>query len=109
MAEITVQQVSLTGLSATFTAAASGGDEFSNSGKCVVFVKNGDSAAATVTVSSVDDCNQGFTHDAAVSVPAGSEIFIGPFNRARFNASDGNVDMDYSSIDDLTVAVVEVP
>lgn len=109
MALLTVQQVSLTGLSASFTAAATAGDEFPNSGKCVLYLANADSAATTATVASVTNCSYGFDHDAVVSIPAGSEIYIGPFNRTRFNAADGNVDVTYSSVVDLTVAVVEVP
>lgn len=109
MGVLSVQQVSLTGLSATYTAAATAGDEFANSGKSVLHVMNADSASTTVTVNSVDNCNQGYDHNVAVAVPSGSEIFIGPFNRARFNAADGNVDVTYSSVADLTVAVVEVP
>lgn len=109
MATLTVQTVSLTGLSASYTAAATAGDEFANDGRTVLYVLNADSAATTVTVASVTSCNYGFDHDTVVSVPAGSEIFIGPFNRARFNAADGNVDVTYSSIADLTVAAISVP
>jgi hypothetical protein len=109
MAELSVQQVSLTGLSATYTAAATAGDDFLNSGKSILHVMNADSASTTVTVNSIENCNQGYDHNVVVAVPAGSEIFIGPFNRARFNGADGKADITYSSVADLTVAVVEVP
>jgi len=109
MATLDVQTVSLTGLSASFTSAATAGDEFANDGRTVLYAMNGDSASTTVTVASVTSCSYGFEHDAEVAVPAGSEIFIGPFNRARFNAADGNVDVTYSSVADLTVAAISVP
>jgi hypothetical protein len=109
MAVISVQTVSLTGLSASYTAAATAGDEFANDGRTFIYVMNADSAATTVTVASVTNCSYGFDHDAVVSVPAGSEIHIGPFNRSRFNAADGNVDVTYSSVASLTLAAISVP
>lgn len=52
MAVLTVQQVNLDGISPTFVAADAGGDEFVNSGKAVLHVKNDGTNSITVTVNS---------------------------------------------------------
>ncbi len=106
MAEILVQEVLLTGLEETTQAAAAGGDYFVNDGKTVLHVINGSAGDITVTVDSPKECNQGFTHDAAVVVTAGEERFIGPFDRKRFNDANGRVQVTYSGVTSLTVAAL---
>ncbi|RJQ09892.1 MAG: hypothetical protein C4551_03215 [Bacillota bacterium] len=108
MATLTVQQTSLTGLNPAFGAAAAGGDEFVNSGKAVLYVKNGSAGAVTVTVNSQTACNYGFDHDAEVSVPASGERVIGPFPKSRFDDAAGKVQVTYSGVTSVTVAVLEV-
>ena len=109
MAVLTVQQISLAGLEPAFVAADAEGDEFVNSGRVFLHVKNGDALAATVTIDSQAPCNYGFDHNVEVSVPAGEERLIGPFKRNRFNNSEGKVQVAYSSVSNLTVAAVELP
>lgn len=101
MAQLTVQETSLTGLAPTFTAADAAGDTFENDGQTVLHVKNGSAAAITATVDSVRPCNYGFDHDAAVSVPAGGERIIGPFERNRFGTT---ASVAYSAVTSVTVA-----
>lgn len=109
MAVLTVQQVSLTGLAPVFVAASAGGDEFVNSGRAVLHVKNGDTTDKTVTVNSQTPCNQGFDHDVAVTVPASGERVIGPFPKNRFDDANGKIQITYSAVTAVTVAVIETP
>lgn len=108
MATLTVQRVSLSGLAAAFVAADAAGDEFVNSGKAVLYVKNNGAGEVTVTVDSQRQCNYGFDHDVQVTVPAGGERIIGPFQRERFNDSEGKVVISYSDVAEVSVAVLEV-
>lgn len=108
MATLTVQKVDLAGLAPTYAAAAVGGDEFVNSGKEFIHVKNGGAGAITVTVNSQALCNQGFDHDAAVSVPASGERMIGPFLKARFDDANAKVQITYSGVTSVTIAVIQV-
>lgn len=45
----------------------------------------------------------------AVAVPDGEERIIGPFSKNRFDDVDGKVQVTYSAVTSVTVAVVEVP
>ena len=108
MATLSVQSPTTSGIALSFGSAASGGDQFLNDGKSILLVKNGDSSAKTVTVAGQRTCNQGSTHNAAVSVAAGAQEAIGPFNPAFFNDPNGYVQVTYSAVTSVTVAVVKV-
>lgn len=108
MAVLTVQKVAQSGLAPSFGAAASGGDEFANGGRTMLHVKNGGGASITVTITSVKQCDQGSTHNVQVSVPAGGERVIGPFDPTRFNNSSGRVAVSYSAVTSVTVAALEI-
>ncbi len=109
MALLTVQTVTKDGITATYAAAAAAGDTFANNGKTFIIVKNANvSTARTVTIDSLTSCNYGHDHNIAVSVPASSEKWIGPFETTRFNSAAGIVTATYSSEADLTVAAVSI-
>ncbi len=109
MADLTVQQISHSGLNPSFGAAAGGGDQFTNSGKTYLHVKNGGGSAITVTVNSQSNCSFGFDHDVQVSVPASGERIIGPFAKSRFDDANGKVQVTYSGVTSVTVAAIEMP
>ncbi|WP_298272227.1 hypothetical protein [Geobacter sp.] len=108
MAILAVQKVSQTGLAPAYLAADVAGDEWTNGGRSMLHVKNGSAAAVTVTIDSVKSCDQGFDHDVQVSVPAGSERLIGPFEPRRFNNASGRCKASYSAVASVTVAALEV-
>jgi hypothetical protein len=108
LAVLTVQEVSLTGLSLAFAAAAAGGDEFANTGREYLHVKNASAGDVTVTFDSVAPCNQGYDHNVAVVVPAGGERIIGKFEPGRFNNSNNRVAVSYSGVTSVTVAAVKM-
>ena len=112
MATITKQVVVLAGIVPSWEACASGGDEFLNSGRCYISIKNAHAAdPRTVTIDSQVVCSQGSDHDAVVVVTAANdEKLIGPFPTDRFNDGDGKVQITYSdSAADMSIAVFEVP
>jgi hypothetical protein len=109
VADLTVQTISLPGLSPAFAAAAVGGDAFPNSGREYLHVKNGGGSEVTVTVDSQAACNQGYDHNAVVAVPASEERLIGPFPKARFNDANDKVQVAYSDVTSVTVAAVRLP
>lgn len=108
MAVLNVQTVSSAGVAPAFVAAEAGGDKFANYGRTCIIVKNGDASPTTVTVNSQKLCDQGFDHDLTVSVPAGGEKWIGPLDPGRFNNAAGQVEIAYSAVTSVTVAVVQV-
>lgn len=109
MANLYVQRATLTGLSPSYTAADPAGDEFANSGRAVLHVKNGGAASIDVTINSEAPCDYGYDHDVVVAVPAGAERIIGPFPKQRFNDPLSKVHVSYSAVTSVTVAVLEVP
>jgi hypothetical protein len=111
MADLVKKKVVLTGLNPkdpVYVACAAGGDAVLNSGFTFLHVVNGHSGAWVVTVNSVAACNQGFDHDAIVSVPASEERMIGPFDRGRFNDANGKIQITYDGVTVLTIAAIEV-
>lgn len=113
MATISVQTYDEAGTDLTLSSAAAGGDQFSNTGKQVVLIKNGDSSGKTVTATaqttSFEDNNYGDSvkQDQSVTVSAGGIGIMGPFPRKAFNDSNDNVQLTYSAVTSLEIAVVK--
>ena len=107
MALLAVNSILYTGVAATY-AAVGVSDTFANTGEEVIHIKNGGSGATTVTVTSAQQCNQGFSHDIEVTVNAGAEKFIGPFPTNRFNNSSGLTTFACSTTTDVTASVLRV-
>lgn len=105
MATLAVQVSSAGGLAPTYAAASAGGDDFPNTGREFLHVKNGSAASINATINSAQLCNYGFDHDVVVAVPAGGERIIGPFVPSRFGLSVG---VTYSAVTSVTVAAVQV-
>lgn len=105
VALLTAQAVTRAGLSPSFVAADAAGDSFLP-GRVNVRIKNGGTAAITATVDSVRPCDQGFDHNEVISVPAGGDVTSGPFPSERFAGAGGVVNVTYSSVTSVTVAVV---
>lgn len=110
MAALTTQKPSAAGVAVTYAACNAGGDTFVNTGREFIHVKNASGGALTVTISSGSNkCSFGIAnaaHDLAVSVGAGSDKMIGPFDKDRFNDTSGNVNLSYSGVTSLSIAVL---
>lgn len=108
MAQLTVQESLNSGLEATFSSAASGGDYFNNNGKTYIEIVNGGGSDITLTVDSPTECSQGETHDIDVVVTAGERRHVGPFDKSRFNDDDGRVNLTYSAVTSVTIAAISL-
>lgn len=108
MADLTIQETGITGLSPTYSTASASGDTFSNDGKTLLHVKNDGAASITVTAAGIGKCSQGFIHDLDVTVAAGGEEIIGPFDWKRFNNDQQKVSLSYSDATAVTVAAVRM-
>jgi hypothetical protein len=103
---LTVQTISLEGITPTFAAATDGGDEFLNNGRTVLHIKNGDTVEKTVVINSAKACNFGYDHDVSVTLGPNSSVQIGPFDTSRFNDANNRVTVLYDAVTSLTVAAV---
>lgn len=109
MATLTAQQIVRTGLKPTMASAASGGDEFPNTGKEWLYFKNGEAGEITVTLDIETTVDGQPVTDPTVAIPAGEQKFIGPFPPAIYNNSTtGRVSVTYSAVTSLTVAVMKL-
>ena len=113
MSTLTTQTFDETGNDLTLTAASSG-DNFANTGKEFLIITNNDTAAKTVTVTaqdtSFDDPSFGVSvkQDQSVSVSAnGGVAAMGPFPTRAFNDTNNNVQITYSAVTSLEIAVVK--
>lgn len=106
MAQLTVQKISLTGITPVYNVAAVGGDTFINNGRTFLHVKNGGVAAITATIDSKALSNYGTDVDIVISVPAGGEKTIGMFDTVRFDDNLGISNITYSAVTSVTVAVI---
>lgn len=109
MADVAAQPIPLTGLvNATYSAASAGGDTFTDTGKEVVHVKNNNAASLTVTVDSIQACDQGADHDLPIVIPAGQEAFLPILSVARFaDPTTKKVTLSWSVTPSVTFAVIK--
>lgn len=114
MATLTVQDITESGVDATYSSAAALGDTFANNaqGRTFLHVKNGDASSHTVTVTAVD-ASQDFAGwgtmtkaNVSVAIPAGEDRFIGPFPIRAFG---NDPDITYDDVTSVTIAALRVP
>ncbi len=106
---LVVQRISPTGTSVTYTAGdATNGHSFRNDGSVVLHVKNGGTAAVTVTIPTPAKVAGMDVADASFSVAAGGDVFAGPFSPSVFNQADGTVWVDLSAASGVTLAAIGV-
>ncbi len=115
MATIVAQAITEAGdNNVTYATCEAEGDAFANDGDQIAHFKNGGVGALTVTIvaetTSVDSTRYGTLTKAnkAISVPSEGEAFIGTFPQSSFNDGDGLVQMTYSGVTSLTVAILTV-
>ena len=106
------QQLSDTGLMAAYSPAAAEGHSIENNGKIILHVCNDSEADITVKILS-DYVRAGLKlADREVPVEAGKQKFIGPFDPDIYNQTDGGagqIYVDYSATEDVTVAALLFP
>ena len=112
MATLAAQKITDTGTIASMSTATGGGDEFKNTGLEFLFVQNAHSGSHTVTVTAqvTNIHHQQFgtvvKENIVKVVTAGAEAFIGPFKQPAFNDSNNKVQITYSAVTSLNVAVL---
>jgi hypothetical protein len=108
MATLAYQTVKTTGITPTFAAADAAGDKVLPNDRGLFYVKNGGTAAVTLTIATPGNTKYGAAiPDITVSVAAGAEGVIGPFP-ADLVGSDGYVDIAYSAVTSVTRAALTV-
>ena len=112
MANLIPQKINDFGVISTLEAATAAGDEFTNSGVEFLHVENGHSGALTVTIT-VQVTNIHHNQFGTVTksnvvkvIGAGNDAFIGPFKQAAFNDANNMVQITYSAVTSLKVAVL---
>lgn len=108
MGILQVVDVTPQGAAPIFTNADPAGDEFPNDSKTKILVRNADAAPIDVTIRSQRQCDQGFTHDLVITVPAGEEREIGPFPGSRFNKADGRAVVNYTAVANVEIAASSI-
>lgn len=109
MAQLAVQQASLSGTPVTYTAAAGGGDTFTLPHDAVALrVKNGGGSPITVSVAFPGTTPYGVANPVRTtsSIAAAAEVVIGPIPPSAVDVSTGLVSVTYSGVTSVTVAVV---
>lgn len=106
--ELTVAQISRTGIEPTLVAANVDGNFFDNDGMIFLNVNNADASPHTITVDSVVDCDQGVDHNVVVVVAASENHLIGPFPTGRFNTT-GQAHITYDAVTSVTIEAVRLP
>lgn len=114
MAALAIQVPTESGLSLTLSTASGGGDVFSNTGNEMLVIRNADATSKTVTVNtqvtSFDSNRFGKSvkENQVITVAAGATAVMGTFARNSFNNASGQVEVTYSAVTSLTVAVIRV-
>jgi hypothetical protein len=102
---LTVQEITLAGLTPAYVAANAEGNYFNNDGRAYLEVVNGGVDPVTVTINSIALCSYGFDHNTEVIVSNGVTKKIGTFPPGRFNDASGRVNVTYSGVTSVTVGV----
>lgn len=102
----TVKKIIPTGLVVVYTGSLSTGSnyQFLNDGRILIHVKNGGGSTDVVTVISQKTVGGLAVADQAVSILAGAEAMIGPFNSDIYNDANGKVNFGHSFITTVTQA-----
>jgi hypothetical protein len=109
MAVIALQTIDLTGLAEfTLAAASAATDTFVNDGSTILVVDNASGSQMTVTIDSLKASDFGTDENIAVAVEAGERVFIGPFQKARFNGIAGTVEVTTSLETSVTLAALQL-
>lgn len=110
MALIQTQPLIQAGLTPAFQAASAGGDNWEPSGTTFLAAKNGSMAQITVTVATTASIYGQPISNIAVPVPAGAEVWFGPFDPGEVAQPGTNLgSLTYSAVTSLTIAAVSCP
>lgn len=108
MATVTPVTKSRSANAVAFAAASVGGDEFANTGKELLLVRhtNSGGAAVTLTIASQAAPDGLAVADKTVDIDPGEDHVLGPWPTSIYNDADGNVQLTWSAVTDIEIAVV---
>ena len=109
MATLTAAVAAKTGTVLAPVSANGGGDQFLNTGREVIYVKNGSGGSITLTLAPAGTPGGLALATIAIAIAAGVEKIIGPLDTGLFNNASGMVTMTYSGVSSLTIAVMRIP
>ena len=105
---LTVQEISLAGITPSYAAAEADGNSFANDGDVLLQVKNAGSEI-TVTIQTPMKVGGVDVAEVTVTIPATTgDKMVGPFDPTIFNQSAGVVYVDYSAVTTVTVAAIKL-
>jgi hypothetical protein len=105
---ITAQPVTATGVAVTYEAANVLGNSFTLIPNRVLHVKNGGGSPITVTIPSTQTVEGLAVPSRTVSVTNATDKFISLGASGAHRQTDGSVNIDYSAVTSVTVAVIDV-
>ena len=108
MATLSVVVAGRPGVDVTGVAAAGGGDAFANTGHEMLVITNGDASSHSVTAHFQKSPDGLTVTDRAVAVAAGKTMIIGPFPTDLYNDTNNLVQLSYTAVTSVKVAVVKV-
>lgn len=103
-----VQLPGSAGLAPTYNAVAAA-NAIPNNGNLVLHIKNGSGASVNATIVGVAQVDGQNVPNRVVAVPAGGERIISQINPGLFNFADGTIEVDFSAIATVTMAVYVYP
>ena len=108
MANLSIQQISQTGLAPTMQAASAAGDVYSPSSQTILVIKNGDTVAHTVTIQVTATAYGEPVPNVAVTVPAGATVLGGPYDAGEVAGPTGLASITYDAVTNVSIAAVQV-
>lgn len=104
---LATQSFTSSGSAPTFSAADAAGHIITNSGRMLLYVKNGGGGSINVTITTPGSIDGLALPDKVVAVGAGAEKIIGGLAPNVYNATDGTIAVAYSGVTSVTVAAIE--
>ena len=114
MAELTLQQITEAGTTATYSSAEAGGDTVDNSGSTFLHIKNGGESEITATITAQTTSVSSEIYgtltkaNASIAIAASGEAFIGPFKISAFNDGNSEIAITYTSVTSVTIAALYI-
>jgi hypothetical protein len=105
---ITAQAITAAGVAATYEPANVLGNSYALVPSRVLHVKNGGGSSITVTIPSTQSVEGLAVPNRTITVTNGTDKFISLGASGAHRQTDGSVNVDYSGVTSVTVAVLDV-
>jgi len=107
---ISVQPITLSGITPVYSDAVAGGVQFANDGRIFLHLTNTNGASRAVTITTPYQEGGLDLADVYVTLEATTgDVMVGPFPPKLFNNSGGFVQVNFSAISDVKVAAIKLP